>query len=253
MKRLFLLSDPLSPRLNPSLAVEIGLEESILLLQLEYWMQGKNSYTVSMRQIRATFPFWAIGTIHRKMQSLQDQGLITREPEGRGSATYSLNLETVGALSSVHVGDVGVPEMNASVPEMNTPHSVGGVPEMNTIRKTKISSKNTLPLGKVVLGQHFDAFINTVVSTYPANGLGIRATVEAATTWAKKQKSMDEAKSAMVAVRNYAAAVESGEVERKYVMGFAKFAGLGLMYHQDPKWREWVARETPEKKTRLIY
>jgi hypothetical protein len=37
-ERVFVLNDPNAPRLSPALAIEIGLNESILFLQLEFWI-----------------------------------------------------------------------------------------------------------------------------------------------------------------------------------------------------------------------
>jgi hypothetical protein len=73
-----------APRLWPDLAKEIGLNESILLLQLEYWIristtderEGRRWTYQSTRDIQAFFPFWSVATIQRAIQSLVKKKLI---------------------------------------------------------------------------------------------------------------------------------------------------------------------------------
>lgn len=71
--RIFTLNEPNAPRLNPALACEIGLNESLVLLQLEFWIAISNNKRDGMlwtyqstRDIKAkTFPFWSLDTINR--------------------------------------------------------------------------------------------------------------------------------------------------------------------------------------------
>jgi len=81
--RIFTLNEPNAPRLNPALACEIGLNESVILLQLEFWIAiSKNErddmfWTYqSVRDIQATFPFWSLDTINRAIKSLEKKGFI---------------------------------------------------------------------------------------------------------------------------------------------------------------------------------
>lgn len=70
----------------PSLACEIGLNESIILQQLHYWLQKSkkviNNYKWvynSMPQWCDQFPFWSEKTIKRTMQSLRESGIVVAE------------------------------------------------------------------------------------------------------------------------------------------------------------------------------
>lgn len=83
MSRVFVLNEPSAPRLSPALALEIGLNESILLLQIEFWIHTKGherekrlwTYR-SLSQLQRTFPFWSRDTINNIVHSLQAQKLL---------------------------------------------------------------------------------------------------------------------------------------------------------------------------------
>lgn len=83
-KRIFILNDPTMLRIVPSLAKEIGLNESIILLQIEYWIsisnnerEGKRWTFQSIREMQnKAFPFWGKSTIHRAIKSLIEKGYL---------------------------------------------------------------------------------------------------------------------------------------------------------------------------------
>lgn len=82
--RVFIMNDGKVERIVPELAVEIGLNESILLLQIDFWIGisdhfiGGRWWTYqSTREMKdKAFPYWGIGTIHRTVVSLEKQGLV---------------------------------------------------------------------------------------------------------------------------------------------------------------------------------
>jgi len=81
--RIFTLNEPNAPRLNPALACEIGLNESVILLQLEFWIAISNNEKDGMlwtyqstRDMKITFPFWSHHTINRAIASLEAKKLI---------------------------------------------------------------------------------------------------------------------------------------------------------------------------------
>lgn len=82
--RLFVLNEPNAIRLSPFLASEIGLNESIMLLQVEFWISISDNEHDGMRwtyqSVRdmqeKVFPFWSISTIQRTVQSLLDRRLL---------------------------------------------------------------------------------------------------------------------------------------------------------------------------------
>ncbi len=114
--RIFTLNEPYGLRINSALANEIGLNESIVLLQIEFWISissnvidGRCWTYQSIRGMHKTaFPFWSIATINRTIQSLIDKGYII---EGNfNKAKYdktrwlALNFEKLSELKSISIG-----------------------------------------------------------------------------------------------------------------------------------------------------
>lgn len=142
---------------------------------------------------------------------------------------------------------------NYSLPTSENSNSAA--PKMPTInhRRAKIN----------VLGDKYDDFLNWVVQTYPVSIHGIRPTDAQARKIADKLgdtfsdgKVPDADKAIKEFVRglkNFAAAVNSGRYPRQYVPKFEKFAGLGVMYGQEPKYKEWAGQvEAPQEQRKII-
>ena len=82
--RLFDLKGQQLALVCPKLAMEIGLNESLLLLQLDYLIaisnhekKGQRWTFQSVTDIGKMFPFWSRATINRVIKSLENRGLIT--------------------------------------------------------------------------------------------------------------------------------------------------------------------------------
>jgi hypothetical protein len=112
--RLFVLNDSHAPRLSPALAQEIGLNESILFLQLEFLIAvhgslitGRRWVRMSVRDLEREFPFWSYSTINRAVQSLEARGLITVENFNRRNYDktrwFSIDLDAAAGLQSIAV------------------------------------------------------------------------------------------------------------------------------------------------------
>jgi hypothetical protein len=112
--RLFVLNDSHAPRLSPALAQEIGLNESILFLQLEFLIAvhgadvtGRRWVRMSVRDLEREFPFWSYSTINRAVQSLEARRLITVENFNRRNYDktrwFSINLDAAAGLRSIAV------------------------------------------------------------------------------------------------------------------------------------------------------
>ena len=82
--RLLTFNDPHPMRIDRDLAAEIGLNESIVLLQLEYLISISNNerdgrmWTYqSLPNLQETyFPWWSVMTIQRAIKSLEEKNLI---------------------------------------------------------------------------------------------------------------------------------------------------------------------------------
>ena len=81
--RLFDLNGPYFARVSPELAMEIGFNESLLFLQLEFLTavsdherDGQRWTYQSVTDIQKMFPFWSRATINRAINSLEKKSLI---------------------------------------------------------------------------------------------------------------------------------------------------------------------------------
>jgi DnaD/phage-associated family protein len=79
--RLLLDEEPLV--ILPSLAANVGLNESIILQQLHYWLERSTHIHEGYKWVYNTyeewqeqFPFWSVSTIRRIISKLEEKGLI---------------------------------------------------------------------------------------------------------------------------------------------------------------------------------
>ncbi len=112
---LFILND-LAMRINRQLAIEIGFEESVLFLQLEYLIRDKGEMRSGVYWIQKTlaewhevFPWWSQAKIARLLQHLTDRELVTvgnfNQTKFDRIQWYSLNHEGIKQLKSVKLCD----------------------------------------------------------------------------------------------------------------------------------------------------
>ena len=121
-RRIFTLNEPNAPRINPALAKEIGLNESLILLQIEFWISisnnerdGKRWTYQSVRDMQEkSFSFWSISTINRAVNKLIDEGYIIEGNFNKikydKTRWFALNFETLNELESISINgdDTGV-------------------------------------------------------------------------------------------------------------------------------------------------
>jgi len=84
-QRLFVVNGVVTVRLVPELAMEIGLHESLVLLQIDYLLYAKGTLMTdgnkwvkcSVRHMQSTFfPFWSVSTLGRTMAGLVESGFL---------------------------------------------------------------------------------------------------------------------------------------------------------------------------------
>ncbi len=126
--RIFALNDPTAPRINPALAVEIGLSESLILLQIEFWLvthgieiDGATWIRRSAPDVQAAFPFLSLSTVKRALDRLEnDLSLLFSgnfNPDKRDrTAWYAINPAGFEGLKSIALLD-GPPPITAE-PEL---------------------------------------------------------------------------------------------------------------------------------------
>jgi len=116
-KRIFTLNENRALRINSSLANEIGLRESIMLLQLEFLISisdnerdGRIWTYQSAKDLKEKyFPFWGIATIQRSLISLEKKGYIAKGNYNKRKSDrtmwYALNYEKLSELKTIRVDD----------------------------------------------------------------------------------------------------------------------------------------------------
>lgn len=109
------VADPMVMRIIPELATEIGLNESIALLQISFWIKTTNNLRdgqywtyQSIRDMKEkAFKFWSIATINRVVRSLESKGLIRignyNQREKDNTRWITLNTVGIETLQSVHI------------------------------------------------------------------------------------------------------------------------------------------------------
>ena len=156
--RIFTLNEPNAPRLNPALAVEIGLNESIIFLQLEYWIaisdnvrDGRRwTYQSAPDMKEKAFPFWSVSTINRAINSLLERKLIIIEGNYNKykydrTRWYAINFEEARKLTSISIRDDDSRstqnDSRSTQNEACAAQNGATIPET----KTEITTKNTTP------------------------------------------------------------------------------------------------------------
>ena len=107
-------ADPTVTRIFPSLAAEIGLNESIVLLQIAYWIKTKNNLEdgqwwtyQSVREMqRDKFPYWSVATINRIINNLVEKQYLhatDKYNQKRYDKTrwFALNVDGLRKLDSI--------------------------------------------------------------------------------------------------------------------------------------------------------
>ncbi len=154
-QRIFILNEPVSPRINPALAVEIGLNESIVLLQIEYWISvsqhfidGQRWTYQSVREMqKKVFPFWSIATINRTVQSLLQKGYLIEGNFNKAkydkTRWFALNFEKLSELKSIAIQyDTGVfqNETRSTQNETRSTQNETTIPKTTTETTTEINN-----------------------------------------------------------------------------------------------------------------
>ena len=111
--RIFVLNEPYALRISPALAQEIGFNESIVLLQLEFLITISKTKEIdgniwtyqSLADLKENyFPFWSLSTINRIVRKLERGGYINIGNYNKlgydRTQWYSLNEEGIAKLNS---------------------------------------------------------------------------------------------------------------------------------------------------------
>ena len=146
-RRIFTLNDPYPLRISGELAAEIGFNESIVLLQLEYLISistnerdGRLWTYHSLEDLREKFfPWWSRATISRTIKSLRDADLIIVDNFNRAgfdrTQWFALNYDGIGGLESIRV-DASISQNEKSMSHSEQSMSQDETPIPETTQKT---------------------------------------------------------------------------------------------------------------------
>jgi len=113
MSNLLINEPPL--QVLPSLAVEIGLNEAIILQQIHYWTQPRGQWEPQQHDGKrwvyntyaewvTQFPFWSERTVRRALSSLEKQGLVVtaqpRKQHGNSTKWYRIDYGALQRLDT---------------------------------------------------------------------------------------------------------------------------------------------------------
>ena len=132
--RVFVLNDPYPMRVSGELAAEIGLNESIVLLQLEFLLsisrhirEGRTWTHQTLEDLQLQFPWWSRSTIARILDKLEKQEFIVRT-QRFNNKTDSNNRRFWYRLNPVGIARLESVQMEPDEPDAE---DAGGQPEQD--------------------------------------------------------------------------------------------------------------------------
>lgn len=205
-------ADNIVMRVIPELAAEIGFNESIVFLQIAFWIKQSKTFVdgrywtyQSLRDMqKKAFSFWSIMTTKRAVDSLSKQGLLIidnhNKRKGDDTQWFSLHVENISHLTSVVIVmetiEGGVSKSDRVYQDVTaTDQNVTTLPE-NTIDNT--DKKNLAPKGERKPNPIFDAVAKhlfDIADTSNVNGKGGRiGKVASVVKSVLSSQSVDEAR-----------------------------------------------------------
>lgn len=148
----------------PSLAKAIGLNEAIVLQQIQYWTaleqgeerEGRRWIYNSVEQWRKQFPFWSDNTIQRTLQSLRDKELVDAKKlaadKWKHTLYYAINYNKLQEYITPNWGKGICKNAESITPDCdggNTPDCGSALPQNGVIIHTENTQRlpeTSLPL-----------------------------------------------------------------------------------------------------------
>lgn len=264
-------TEPIILRVLPDLAAEIGLNASLVLLQMAYWIRiGRHEHDgrywtyQSLRDMQEkAFPFWSHMTIQRAIERLLEKNLLIarddlNQRKGDNTRWFALNPEGFTALRSVTLVSLGR--------RLTLEQSVTGLEQLVTAPSQDVTTlpqttaENTQRDEAPLPGSHYEPPAIRVLNTDTAlqmNGYGLVA--------AYAEETGIAAETIFYAGRKVAAGLAKGGVTPEDVRGFMaelrtnpdRFNGYRFNYLAEdlPRWKQRPAQpaalavsETPEQR-----
>lgn len=186
-------ANPTVLRIVPELAAEIGLSESIVLLQIAYWISisynlfdGRWWTYQSLADMQEkAFSFWERSTVNRIIERLVERNLVIvgnfNERKGDKTQWFSLHVENLQTLRSIAVmleivSPQAVAKRNKPVAKRNSKlQNATTLPE-NTIENTE---NNNTPNGA---GRKRDPIYDAIASVWATEASGFIVSLKAMLT-----------------------------------------------------------------------
>ncbi len=147
---------PTVMRIVPELAAEIGLNESIVLLQISYWIGVSDNlrdgswwtFQSVSKMRKDAFPFWSRDTINRAINNLEKKGFLRTTSDyntrkGDKTRWFSLVADALEKLTSITIK----PSANADIKPVRKSDEgmLDGVLSLSENRTTPSENRTTLP------------------------------------------------------------------------------------------------------------
>ena len=268
--------------IRPAMTVAMGGDgnASILLSHLIYWSQSDSAaandgwfYLTTQKATQTT------GLTRQVQERVRDKlielGILEKELRGMPARNYyRIDLARVAELvAEEYFVSTNMLESLTATSKSDSIQQVG-VDDSNIVNKrVNTQSKNIYGASRRyakkdpvnVLGASFDKYVDGIRNTYPMNYQGIPVTEFQARkalikygalkynyTPEEESAAKERIKILVMAIKNIRAAVDVGDLETKFVPGFAKFAGVGITYGQEPAYVAWASRVVLPKKKELV-
>jgi len=151
--RLLLDDQPLI--ILPRLAKVIGLNESIILQQLHYWLQKRNNMIDGIPWVYNTheewqeqFPFWSIATIRRTLSTLENSGILVsgnyNQRKFDKTKWYTINYEILEKIQCVSSASAQNEQTSCSKRTEQLPNMSRPIPETTTETTTDITTSGSV-------------------------------------------------------------------------------------------------------------
>ena len=142
--------------INPELARRIGLNEAIVLQQMNYWLMETDSGVThdgrrwiynTHEQWNDQFPFWSQDTVKRAITSLKKQGILRVEKLNKGRCDHT-NFYTINYDAAALIEQCNMPPSNDSkLPPSNDsklpPSENDGLPSPNSANCPHLTESTT--------------------------------------------------------------------------------------------------------------
>lgn len=187
--QIYTAADPTVERIFPSLAKEIGLNESIVLMQIAFWIKTSNNivndtywtYQSMTEMQEKAFPYWSVDTIRRIIHKLQKAGyiLIDQHNKRKGDNTqwYALEPDKLSTLKSIIVQPIEAETSTPPLQDASMAYSQVASPPLQY--RTTLPEITTENKEKKSSSQKRDAIFDAIAEVFKTDAGGYIGNIKA--------------------------------------------------------------------------